>query len=512
MTACKDIYAFLNQVSARSVTASLSDSDAALLSQLNLVQFFTPEQYQKAQADVQALGADQAVLSQEMSRRASLAEMAQEEDRKTHSILFHFGGKEKQAAELQQESQVQASLKSVDADLSQKQQQIGQLVAQRSLLDTLTPYGSGQYVGLTGLGSLAMRDLGTALYRVSDTEFSTYWDQAQRIAHDLQDLAARGAEYFGRMAPSIPGADKSHLWAISIGLSKAQPDSAAGAATFVGIYNQIFGLTPNIENRLMASEVLFYLPRPLAEELPTLTPLLRDVRKLGVADDSALGVAAILLLGRRADGTLATPSLQQYLRLTRSYESAALLSIMDLPIPDQTAKFQSLRAMFAGWGYQASEDVELSAAYLTVSELPVEGISTKLAIIAKGLSTYLEYPLVAASVLASLSTLEANETLNLLEHAYEIVGRRAMPMSQSELICLAVQMLHGIRNELVGPLDTTAAAVPAAQRVTGFYGPRFFFVPIVVFRGGYYSTYSGVSGAHPGHVHGFAGGGGGFSG
>jgi hypothetical protein len=511
MTTCKDIYAFLSQVSARTVTASLSDADVALLSQLKLVQFFTPDQYQKAEADVQALGSDQAVFSQEVSRRAALAELVQDETRKTHSILFHFEGQQKQAQELQRETQAESSLKSVDGDLAQKQLQIGQLIAQRTLLDTLTPFGSG-YVGLTGLGSLAFRDLGTALYRVSDTEFATYWDQAQKITHDLEDLSARGADYFGRISPNLADADKSHLWAISIGLSKAQPDAAAGSATFVSVYNQIYGLSPNPENRLMSSEVLFSLPRPLAEELPTLTPLLRDVRKLGVAADSALGVASILLLGRRGDGTLATPSFQQYLQLTQSYESAALLSIMNLPIPDQTAKFQSLRAMFAGWGYRPSEDVELSSAYLTVSELPVEGISTKLAIIAKGLSTYLEYPLVAASVLASLSTLEANETLNLLEHAYEIVGRRAMPMTQPELICLAVRMLHGIRDELVGPLDTTAAAIPTTPRVPGFYGPRFFFVPIIVVHGAYYSTFSGVSGAHPGHAHGFAGGGGGFSG
>ena len=217
------------------------------------------------------------------------------------------------------------------------------------------------------------------------------------------------------------------------------------------------------------------------------------------------------MLGRRADGTIALPNLTQYLTVTRSYESAALLAIVNLPVPDLAAKFQSLRTMFARWGYRPSEDVELSSAYLAVSEIPIEGITTKLAIIAKGLATYLEYPLVAASVLASLSTLEANDTLNLLEHAYDIVGRRAAPMSQAELICLAVRMLHGIRNELVGPLDATAAA--AAKLPPGVYGPRFFFVPIMVMPFGYFSTYSGVGGAHPGHVHGFGGaGGGGFVG
>ena len=71
-------------------------------------------------------------------------------------------------------------------------------------------------------------------------------------------------------------------------------------------------------------------------------------------------------------------------------------------------------------------------------------------------------------------------------------------------------MLHGIRNELVGPLDATAAAAP--QAVPGVYGPRFYFVPIIVARYGYFSTFSGIGGVHPGHVHGFGGGAGGFVG
>jgi hypothetical protein len=181
-----------------------------------------------------------------------------------------------------------------------------------------------------------------------------------------------------------------------------------------------------------------------------------------------------------------------------------LLSIMNTPPDALAAKFASLRSLFASWGYTESEDLELSSAFLAVSELPVEGISTKLAIIARGLNAYLQYPLVAAAILASVSTMEANETLNLLEEAYEIVGRRAMPMSQPELICLAVRMIHGIRNELAGELDPTAAA-RAPMGVVG--GPRFYFVPVIVAHAHYYSTFSGVGGVHPAHAHGWAGGG-----
>ncbi len=513
MTSCKDIYAFLNQVGTRQVTSTLSDSDAALLAQLNLVQFLTADDYQKARANVTALAGDRAALGQEQSARAGLAAEVQEDDERTHSVLFHLEGAAKQQAAQQKEAQDQASLKTMDADLVRRQLEIGQLVAQQTLLDTLSPYGD-RYVGLTNLGSASLRDLGFAMYRVSDADFGTYWNQALKIGRDLADLAARGADYFGRVSPSFPDADRTQLWAISIGLASAQPDPAQGAASFVGVYNQIANLSPNLENRLMSAEILSAISRPLADELPLLGPLLRDVKGLAIPDESALGIASIVLLGRRADGSLATAELQSYRRLTMSYEAAALLAIDNVPVDQLIAKFQSLRGLFAGWGYQPSEDVELSSAYLATSELPVDGISTKLAIIAKGLQTYLAYPLVAAAVLASLSTLEANETLNLLEKAYDIVGRRARPMTQSELICLALRMLHGIRNELVGPLDTTAAAAPTttAARAGYYYGPRFFFVPIIVAHQTYFSTYSGVSGAHPGHVHGFVGGGGGGGG
>ncbi|MGP8072202.1 MAG: hypothetical protein ACLPZM_03625 [Thermoplasmata archaeon] len=506
MTRCADIYAFLNQVSARQVETTLSEGDANLLTQLGLIQVFTADQFKAAQSADQALGADRQAIAVEMAQRTQLAQAAAEEERKTHSFLFHLEGREKQDAELQRASGAEAQLKTTDGDLAQKQQEFAQLVAQQSLLDTLTPYGD-RFVGLTSRGAVELRDLGLRLYRVSDSDFTAYWNQAQKITVDLTQLATGGAEYFARLSPPLNGADRSLLWGISIGLAKSQPNAAQGSDAFVTTYRKVFGLTGNLENRLMSTEILSALPRPIDQEYPGLVQILGDVRHLNVPSESALGVASILLLGRREDGTIATPNLAQYLGVTRSYESAALLSIVNLPVNEQTAKFQSLRGMFAGWGYQPSEDVELSSAYLAVSELPANGISTKLAIIAKGLSTYLQFPLVAASVLASVSTLEANETLNLLEHAYEIVGPRAAPLSQAELICLAVRMVHGIRDELVTSLDATAALPPPPPRMPGMYGPGFFFVPIFVVHQAYFGTYSGFGGAHPGHAHGFGGGG-----
>ena len=110
----------------------------------------------------------------------------------------------------------------------------------------------------------------------------------------------------------------------------------------------------------------------------------------------------------------------------------------------------------------------------------------------------------AAAILTSVATLEANETLNLVEKAYGLIGSRAAGLSQAELICIAVRMIHGIRNELVGNLDATSTQVPSAGgRPFGYgYGLHPVFMPIFVVHNAYYSTFGGISGVHPGHVHG----------
>ena len=506
MTTCRDVLAFLNAVRGRSVSAPIATEEAARLEQLGIVRFLTADQYRQLQSDVASLATRQAAIAQEGSQEQALAAEAGREAQRTHSVLFHLQGATKQQAEVQAAAQSRAEAAAMQADLAQKEKEFSAIVAQRSLLDTLGPYGD-RYVALTGFGQLQLRDLALRMYRAADMEFGAYWDQTQRIASDLNNLAASGASYAAGLITGLPSVNRAYLWAASLDLSKRQPDPTVGGPQFLQIFHAVRDLSSNDENRLMTSEVLFALGGALPQQLPVLTGLVKEVRHQNVPSESALGVASILLFGRRADGSFATANLAECLRYTRSYESAALLAIMNTPLPALEAKFASLRTLFGSWGYTESEDLELSSAFLAVSELPVEGIATKLAIIARGLNTYLQYPLVAAAILASVSTLEANETLNLLEEAYEIVGRRAMPMSQPELICLAVRMIHGIRNELAGELDATAAAPPpgAAARYMG--GPRFLFVPVVVMHGAYYSTFSGVGGAHPAHAHGWAGGG-----
>ncbi len=503
MASCKQVCDLLSQLSAHAVPSPPADPDLDRLGQLGLVGVYTADQYRGLVDQVGTLEASQNALAAEQAQDAGLRAELAEDAVRDHSILFHLHGRDRKAADLAAEADERSRSQALDADLTQKEQAFNALLVQKSVLDNLTTVGS-RYAGLTPAGAVALRDLTVRLYRYGDTDFESYLAQAQRIDQDLVGVAAGGASYLAGLASGIPDADRAYLWAIAVGLAKSMPDPTTGGPRFLQAYGATSSLSKNPENRLMASEILTALPKPLPEELPALSGLVHDVRKVGVPAESALGVASIVLFGQRADGSFATETVRRFLQETRSYESAALLGITNTPADALAEKFRAMRGMFASWGYEASEDTELASAYLAVSEYAPGEIDAKLAILARGLLAYLQYPLVAASILGSIATLEANETLNLVEKAYGIVGRQATGLSQTELICVAVRMVHGIRNELVGTLDATAAASAApASRAVG-YGPRpmFMFLPVVIVHGAYYSTFSGIGGVHPGHVHG----------
>jgi len=498
---CKDVYTFLTGVQHRSLTTTLPDADLSSLAQLGILTIVAADRYAQMTHDLDSMASGRVALAQETDERNRLAETVREEQQRTHSILFHFEGKERRQADADRAAKDAASLGAMQNDLTARQQQFDAILREKATMDTLVPY-AGRYVGLTGFGALQVRDLGVRLYRSSDDDFAAYWQGAQTVDRELNDIGDRSSAYFAQLGPRLPASDRSYVWAIAVGLAKSQPDLGPGVNGFLSAYGALADLAHNDENRLLSAEILAAIPRPLTDTVPLLGQLEPEVRKVGVPKESALGVASLILLGQRQDGTFALPQLQQFLGVTRSYESAALLAIVNRPFDELTGKFGALRALFQSWGYQPSEDVELASSYLTLSDLPADGIATKLAILSRGLVAYLAYPLVASAILASIPVLEANETLNLLEHAYEIIGRRAMPMSQAELLCLAVRMIHGIRSETVSGLDATAARTPVGFR----YAPtqRFLFVPIVVLHGSYYSTF-GFAGSHPAHIGSFGG-------
>ncbi len=500
MTTTEAIYAFLNGIQSRTPPAGIGPDDLALLHRLNLIDLSSADEYATLQRAVQQLPAAQSALAAEEQQRSQLAARVGAETAGLHSFRFFFEGHEAKEAQRAAAAEDVAAAGRLQADLSARERQYADLLAQKSRLDTMVPYGGG-YVALTGAGQIQARDMAVRMYRVADLPFPAYIAQLQAVDGEMNALADRGAQFAAALGPPLARYDRSHVWSVALGLAQSSREVADGSSAFLAGWNGLSSLAHNDENRLLAAEVLAAIPRPIPETLAAVGPLESEVRRLGVAQESSLGVAAMLLLGRRADGTLATAPLEGYLRVTRSFEAAALLAIVNVPAPELTEKFQHLRALFGGWGFAPSEDVELASAYLAVSELPVEGIDTKLGIVTRGMGRYLQFPLVASAILASLPTLEANESLRLLEQAYEIVGRRAMPMSEPELICLALRVVHGIREQTIGHLDTTAAA-PAAPTTPSPYlfGPRIWFVGAIVAHQSFYATFGGFAGAHPGHV------------
>jgi hypothetical protein len=314
---------------------------------------------------------------------------------------------------------------------------------------------------------------------------------------------------------SFPGTDVSQLWSLSIGLAKLQGDPNQIGQRFLFAFDLLKNFDSTLEDKMMAGEIM---AASKTAQMPTNSDLLDLSESLKQLDHQikheahvpsllSTGVAATILYGRRYDGTFPTDRFVGFSKITASYESAAILAVFNLPYDQLVNKFYAYRNLFSSWGFEMSEDTELASAFLSISDFRPDDVRSKLTIIENGLRNYLEYPLVAAAILASVPTLEANELLNLMEKAYFLLGSYVKDLERSEMISLAVRMIHGIRNEIVKELDPTAAI--AKTPVQLHYVPThvffFYYAPLIIAHSSYHSTFSGIGGYHPAHVHGVGG-------
>jgi hypothetical protein len=213
-------------------------------------------------------------------------------------------------------------------------------------------------------------------------------------------------------------------------------------------------------------------------------------------------------------------------KLTGSHEAAAILSITDIPSDQLTQKFGAFKSLFDQWGHPTSEDTDLASAYLAISGSDVDQVKPKLNTIVDMIQNELQYPLVAAAILTSMSTLEAAEVVDLMEKGASILANYATGLGRSELISLAVRMVHGVNNELAKRLDPNASVSNTPVQFTntsqqamrsmyggqnyygGFYGgyPFFwYYYPLIIAHNSYYTTYNTISGSHEAHSHGVGG-------
>jgi hypothetical protein len=514
---CNNARTFLSQIAGKSVSMQIQQADMDFLSANGYVSVMQKEEYDRAVAEVSNLAKMNEELQNKRVEERSAEATLEEEERKTHSILFHFEAREKKEAERESVESERNVVSREEADIGEIDSKINELIQKKSMIDRMVQY-DGKYLSLTGLGVTTLNDLNIRNYRLSDSEFSDFIEESRETSGELRSIAERGGFYESSIRTEFPRTDLSQLWSVSIGLAKLQGDQNQINQRFLLALAILHHFSSTIENKMMAAEIMTsFRANPsqsqtntdlqsLSETLVSLEKEIRHDAK--VPKQLSAGVAAIIMFGRRFDGTFPTDRFVEFSKMTSSYESAAIMSVINVPSDQLAGKFQSFRSLFnSTWGYELSEDTELAAAYLSISDLGPDDVKTKMTIILSALKNYLEYPLVAGALLTSIPTLEANETLDLMEKAYSLLGSFATGLERSELISLSVRMIHGIKNELVKKLDPTAKITKTPVQFTYIPSNVFFmyYAPLIIAHTSYYSTFSGIGGSHPAHVHGVGG-------
>jgi len=524
---CGEVRAFLSQIRDREEPiAPVPSVDLNYLSSGGYVLTTTKGDHDEWADEVERLSQMTTEANAEMAKHELAEEALQKDERKEHSFLFHLEHEEEKDEVRQRAQDETAAVSTEESELSAMEANVNELIQRKSMVDRMVPY-DGEYLSLTDLGSVILNDLDVRNYRVADEEFTDFSAEIKATYGELRSIADRAASYVFVLKPSVPdmgdveyakddgGGDghttiraPSSLWSTAIGLAKLQGDTDQIGQRFILALNGLKGLDSTTPNKLMAAEVMTALS---AQDVQSLVSVLREmdqaVRKQGVAKELSAGVAATIMAGRRFDGSYPLDRFAQFRELTSSYEAAAILAVMNVPYDGLSTKFQAFRSMFDSWGYMKSEDTEIGSAFLAIGELDALEVGEKLKYVVEQLKNYLEYPLVAAAILASIPVFESHEVLDLMEKAVTLLSAYAAGLERSELVALAVRMIHGVRNELVREIDSTAKITETPVQFT--YAPHpglfFWYYPVIVAHSSYNSTFSAMGGFHPAHTHGIGG-------
>jgi len=525
---CSEVRAFLTQVhDAQEPIPAVPAPDLDYLGANGYVLRTTREDHDKGVAEVARLSqlVDQA--REEQVEVDSSEGALRQDERKEHSFTFHFEGKEEKEALQEKVESETTALSKEEAELAETSANVNELIEEKSMIDRMVAYDGG-FVSLTGMGTVTLNDLNIRNYRVSDDEFPDFASEIKATYDELRTIAERGSFFALRIKSLVPdigafidyaveGAGEmtqavaeatSLMWATGIGLAKLRGDPDSIDQRFDQAFEGVWKLGSTNQNKLMAAEIMTALS---GQDIGTLASDLKDleaeVRRQSVPRELSAGIAAAIMAGKRFDGTYPIDSFARFMQVTKSHEAAAILAVMNVPFDGLSAKFQAFRSTFASWGYMASEDTEVASAFLAIGELEPAEVQEKLQYIVQQLKNYLEYPLVAAAILASIPVFEAHETLDLMEKAVTLLSAYVSGLERSVLVALAVRMIHGVRNELVKRIDPTATITDTPIQFTYAPHPGLFvwFRPVIIAHSSYHATFSAMGGFHPAHSHGVGG-------
>jgi hypothetical protein len=529
---CSDVRAFLSSVISpppnyredSGLITSIPTADIDYLSANGYILRTTKVDYDKGVEAVAKLSQMTDQMSAKKREEQQAVAGLQEDEQKEHSFLFHFEGKNAKAELNQRVRDETAVVSREESELSALESSVNELIQKKSEIDRMRAYDDA-YLSVTGLGTLVLSDLSVRNYRVADEEFPDFITEIKATYDELRSIGNKASSHVVRIKSEIPGLENqentghdelghpivrapSVLWSTAIGLGKLQGDANDIGNRFIQAFNGLQDFDSTAPNKLMAAEIMTWLSNQELQSLEsTLTTLDQQLRGEGVPKELSAGVAATIMAGRRYDGTYPTDRFSQVKDLTSSQEARAILAVMNIPLSNLGPKFLQFRSTFASWGYMASEDTEIASAFLAIGELAVNEVDEKLKYIIEQLRNYLEYPLVAAAILASIPVFESHEVLDLMEKAVTLLSGYAAGLERPELVALAVRMIHGVRNEIVKKIDPTARIAQTPIQFNYPTHPAFFgwYYPVVVAHSSYHSTFSGMGGFHPAHSHGVGG-------
>ncbi|TMI54596.1 hypothetical protein E6H13_00610 [Candidatus Bathyarchaeota archaeon] len=520
---CSEARTLLSQLYDREEPITLVlPADLEYLSVNGYVLKTTKDDYEKGTNDVARLSQMITQVDTEKSRKEQAEATLQQDERKEHSFVFRLEGKDRD--ELRERIQEETTaVFAEESELTQLETTVNQLIQEKSTIDRMVAY-DGIYLSLTGLGTLVYNDLGVRYYRVADDEFPDFIAEIKATYAELRSIADNAASYVTRIRPQVPEIEdledsdnggvgveveaRSLLWSTGIGLGKLQGNTMQLGDRFIEALNALRTFNSTLPNKLMAAEIMTAMSsQDILSLESTLRNLDQQLRKQGVPKEQSAGVAATIMAGRRFDGTYPIDRFAQVKHLTKSSEAASILAVMNVPIDGLSSKFQEFRSLFTSWGYMTSEDTEIASAFLAIGELNADEVEEKLKYILEQLQNYLQYPIVAAAILASIPVFEAHEVLDLMEKAVTLLTGYGAGLERSEVVTLAVRMIHGVRNEIVKEIDPTAKITNTPVQFT--YGPHpgFFvrYYPVIIAHSSYHATFSGMGGFHPAHSHGVGG-------
>ena len=520
---CSEVRVFLSQVNSPvepEPIVAVPSADIDFLSANGYVVRTTKDDYEKGVKDVARLTQLSTQMNAEKAEVTQAVATLEQDERREHSFLFHFEAKEAKDELSRRVQNETTTVSTEEAELTGIEANVNELIQQKSAIDRMRPYGDG-YLSLSGLGSLTLNDLNIRNYRVADQEFPDFITEIKSTYAELRSIAERASSYLVVLKPKVPYEEVEEkfrpnvgasalLWSTTIGLAKLLGDPNQIEERFTEVFDDLQNFNSTTPNKLMAAEVMTALTYRDHQELESpksvLQTLDHQLRDNGVPKELSVGVAATIMAGRRFDGSYPTDRFIQFGKITSSHEARAILAVMNLPYQDLCLKFQQFRSMFTDWGYMNSEDTEIGAAFLAIGELRADEVGVKLQYIVEQLKNYLEYPLVAAAILASIPVLESHEALDLMEKAVTLLHSYAEGLERSELVALAVRMIHGVRNEIVKEIDSTAKIADTPVQFTYAPYPGFgWFYPSIVAHSSYHATFSGMGGFHPAHSHGVGG-------